>query len=113
MSPLALRTAIIASFTYPHRMPTLNEQEMGNALWAFAKWGRPPSEPWLSRYLARLPSCVVAMTPPAICSTMWAAAMLGLRLPPALVDAMLLESQVRGWGALRCVSGAGAWGCRQ
>jgi hypothetical protein len=77
------------------RMGGLNEQELGNALWAFAKWGRPPSDAWLERFLARLPGCVVRLEPPGVCSVLWAAAMLGLRLPEALVDAMLLESQAR------------------
>ena len=76
-------------------MPSLNEQELGNALWAFAKWGRPPPDAWLARFLARLSTCVVGMAPPAICSTLWAAVMLGLKLPAALVDAILLESQAR------------------
>lgn len=76
-------------------MPSLNEQELGNAVWAFAKWGRPPSNPWLERLLQRLPSCIVSMEPPAICSILWAAVMLELKLPTALVDAILLESQVR------------------
>ncbi len=78
-------------------MPTLNEQELGNALWAFAKWGRPPSAPWLERFLASLPATVVTMAPPSICSVMWAAVMMGLKLPAPLVDSILLESQVRGW----------------
>jgi hypothetical protein len=77
-------------------MSTLNEQELGNALWAFAKWGRPPPAQWLARYLAALPARAVTMAPPAICSTLWAAAMLGLKLPTALVDAILLECQVSG-----------------
>jgi len=81
-------------------MPSLNEQELGNALWAFAKWGRPPSDAWLGRYMQRLPTCVVSMAPPSICSTLWAAVMLGLKLPASLVDSILLESQV---GALGCV----------
>ena len=76
-------------------MPSLNEQELGNALWAFAKWARRPPDAWLARFTARLPSCVVGMAPPAICSTLWAAAMLGLKLPAAMVDAILLESQAR------------------
>ncbi|KAI8471613.1 MAG: hypothetical protein J3K34DRAFT_520429 [Monoraphidium minutum] len=77
------------------RMPSLNEQELGNAVWAFAKLGRRPSAAWLSRLLAHLPSRAVRMEPPAICSTLWAAAMMGLELPAALVDAVLLESQVK------------------
>lgn len=76
-------------------MAALNEQELGNAVWAFAKWGRPPSADWLDRFLSQLPRCAVRMEPPAICSTLWAAAMLGLKLPPSLVDSILLESQVR------------------
>ncbi len=76
-------------------MPSLNEQELGNSLWAFAKWGRPPPDAWLARFLLCLPARVVGMAPPAICSTLWAAVMLGLKLPAALVDAILLESQAR------------------
>ena len=35
------------------------------------------------------------MAPPTACSVAWAAAMMGLRLPPSLMDALLLESQVK------------------
>lgn len=35
-------------------MASLNEQELGTALWAFAKWGVEPREEWLVRFVNTL-----------------------------------------------------------
>ncbi len=75
-------------------MSDLNPVETANALWAFAKWGVQPSEPWSASCLARLRSLLLQLGPPELCSVLWAAAMLRLQLPTALLDGFLLEAQV-------------------
>ena len=79
-------------------MPALNGHELGNALWAFAKWGRPPSDEWLDAYLSALAAAAVRVEPPGLCSALWGAAVLGVRLPAPLVDSILLEAQARFFG---------------
>jgi hypothetical protein len=81
-------------------MHSLNHIETANVLWAFAKWSAPPSPGWLASYLAHLPSQLLAMQPPELCSVLWAAAMLQLQVPAELLDGIMLEAQVRyelGW----------------
>eukprot|EP00879_Flechtneria_rotunda_P032899 GHRR01036351.1.p1 GENE.GHRR01036351.1~~GHRR01036351.1.p1 ORF type:complete len:102 (-),score=12.06 GHRR01036351.1:208-513(-) len=76
------------------RIPTLNNIETSNAVWVFAKWGVKPSDAWLSAFLSHLPSQLLTMQPPEICSVLWAAAMMPLHLPSQVLDGLLLESQV-------------------
>jgi hypothetical protein len=96
-------------------MHSLNHIETANVLWAFAKWGAPPSAAWLAAYLAHLPSQLLAMQPPEMCSVLWAAAMLQLPVPAELLDGIMLEAQVglltrsaySGLGFDTCASRAG------
>ncbi|KAF8056355.1 UBP11 [Scenedesmus sp. PABB004] len=80
------------------RLPSLNNVETANALWVFAKWGAPPA-PWLAAYVAHLPGQLLALQPPELCSVVWAAAMLQLQLPAAVLDSLLLDAQARARAA--------------
>ncbi len=85
-------------------MSTFNCLELGNTLWAHAKWGVQPPEPWLSAMFAALLARMVELQPPQLSSVLWALAMLKQRPPPELLDNLLLESQVCACVNVQCSS---------
>ena len=75
-------------------MTTFNNIETANLVWVFAKWGVPPSSSWLAAYSSQLQAQLLMLQPPELCSVLWAATMLQLKLPNPVLDALLLEAQV-------------------
>ena len=76
-------------------MPSLNEQELGTALWAFAKWGRTPSEEWLSRYVGHLQVGWVAR---ALCTIQVSPS--GRLTPVTTLAATVAPAQVQAFGSI-------------
>jgi hypothetical protein len=76
------------------RLPTLSTLSLSNALWFYAKLSLPPSPALLAAYWPALGAALPRVDIRGLVSVLWAAAALGLEVPPAIMDGLLLETQV-------------------
>jgi hypothetical protein len=89
-------------------MREFNTNELANIFWSFAKWSVAPPLPWLEAYWQSLFQRATELQPPGLCSVLWGCAVLEIKPPPELLDALLLEAQV-GMDEARARAGR-CWG---
>ncbi|MEW5305058.1 MAG: hypothetical protein WDW36_007622 [Sanguina aurantia] len=76
-------------------LASANATELSNILWAFARWGRPPSAAWMEAFGVRVVEVAPGMGENHLTTLLWAWAMLGSKPRQGVLEACMVECQVR------------------